>query len=595
MFDGKYFEWNQKRVKGIVDFYGHKFFYFKKLLDLGCGHGDISGVLYRLGADVTAVDCRQEHLKVLTKKYTGVKTVKADLEAGWPFHGKKFDLILDLGLLCHVADFEAHLKAVCASTTHLVLETAVCDSDDPYKFVTMPENKGIYDLSGNGMGCRPSAAAVERVLSECGMNYKRVDNAKYNAVDYVYDWWPKNDDSTSISKRRIWFCVKSDSPLQFQNPNSEIAAPHSSVPAAPTSAMGFVSTLQNSGMPVKPTVSASPKPPTPGVPGYTRVDIKPYEPNIQTSFGSYFDYQAAGPDQIHRNSKEFGLIEVDAFKAPITFSLEGIILPATFNSRIWVKNISPFFPNIKVQHSAITMRNFNKSKESPNVVMCAINNLSVATRIWIEEWSNYSLTDSDISILDSCGTIMTPSILNAQTILKAIPDANVIKIACPWPLFNVDQPKGDYFLYFEKNADLTKALFNSWETKFGNLVVVGSVFKLPAFASFASDCENYESIMKLIAGSKAVIDLTDNNHYMSGLLSVSKAMNVQVITNNNSTFGGDHIQISQDKTIGPYPTPIDINKSLVRFLSTEVKNIKFDESYNNTVNEWVQKLLGFQC
>src|SRR5271170_133102 len=103
MFDGKYFDWNQKRIKSIVDFYGYKFFYFKRILDLGCGYGDLGGVLYRLGSDVTGVDARQEHLKIVNKKYTGIKTVQANLDANWPFHGQRFDLILDLGLMCHLS------------------------------------------------------------------------------------------------------------------------------------------------------------------------------------------------------------------------------------------------------------------------------------------------------------------------------------------------------------------------------------------------------------------------------------------------------------------------------------------------------------
>ena len=33
MFDGKYFDWNQKRIKGIVDHFGYKFFYGKKIAE----------------------------------------------------------------------------------------------------------------------------------------------------------------------------------------------------------------------------------------------------------------------------------------------------------------------------------------------------------------------------------------------------------------------------------------------------------------------------------------------------------------------------------------------------------------------------------
>jgi glycosyltransferase involved in cell wall biosynthesis/SAM-dependent methyltransferase len=219
LFDGKYLEWNQKRIKGILEFYGgHKFWYFKKVLDLGCGQGDIIGALYRLGADVLALDARQEHLQTAGKKFPGLKTIKADLDRDWPFPNKKFDVILDLGLLCHVRDYEAHLRAVCASTTHLILETAVCDSDDPNKCIISSENKNIFDLSVNGVSSRPTAAAIERVLTECSMNFKRVDNAKFNAGNFTYDWQVQNTGDTSILRRRIWFAVKNSSPIQFAKP-----------------------------------------------------------------------------------------------------------------------------------------------------------------------------------------------------------------------------------------------------------------------------------------------------------------------------------------------------------------------------------------
>jgi glycosyltransferase involved in cell wall biosynthesis/SAM-dependent methyltransferase len=255
MFDNIYHGWNRNRSKAILDFYTVKFFYFKKVLDLGCGYGDLGGVLYRLGSDVTGIDARQDHLKVTSKKYRGIKTVQANLDTQWPFHGQKFDLILDLGLMCHLGNYEQHLKAVCASTTHLVLETAVCDSDDPNKVILVDEDRATYDLAYGGKGSRPSAAAIERVLKENGMNFKRMDSSKLNAGDYVYDWYPRNDNSTNINKRRIWFAVKENSPVQFANPNSELASPPGSMP----SPRGHIAPMLNVVPP--PSAKASPKPP----------------------------------------------------------------------------------------------------------------------------------------------------------------------------------------------------------------------------------------------------------------------------------------------------------------------------------------------
>jgi len=63
-------------VNNIVNYYSHQFFYRKKILDLGSGQGDVSGPLVKLGASVTCLDVRQEHLKIASKKYPGIKIIK---------------------------------------------------------------------------------------------------------------------------------------------------------------------------------------------------------------------------------------------------------------------------------------------------------------------------------------------------------------------------------------------------------------------------------------------------------------------------------------------------------------------------------------
>jgi 2-polyprenyl-3-methyl-5-hydroxy-6-metoxy-1,4-benzoquinol methylase len=129
MFDGKYIDWNQKKIKAIISNYGFEYFHGKKILDLGSGHGDIGASLYRLGSEVTCVDAREEHLKTAGKKYPGIKTLKADLDRDWPFQTSKFDIILDLDLICHLRDYKKHIASICSAANFIVLETAVADTD----------------------------------------------------------------------------------------------------------------------------------------------------------------------------------------------------------------------------------------------------------------------------------------------------------------------------------------------------------------------------------------------------------------------------------------------------------------------------------
>lgn len=596
MFDGKYFDWNQKRIKGIVDQYGYKFFYGKKLADLGCGYGDISGTLYRLGADITAVDVRQDHLKVVSKKFPGIKVVRANLEGPWPFFGTKFDMILDLGLICHLSSVDEHIKAACSSTTYLILETSVCDSDDPHKIIHVPEGKEVYDLAFNGSGSRPSSAYIERILTDCGMSFKRMDKEKFNSGDYKYDWVARNDGSTDIYKRRIWFCVKTDSGLMLPYAGAQPAVVVQAPPNEPDFPFGavqppssFVSAIQSSGIPTILTAVAKP-------PMHARMAAQGLQhPGVPSSYTSsnYVEPKPATLNfQVMRNSKEFALFTPETYEPPNTYQNSGIILPNTPSSRLWMKKISPFFPNIVVSSKASTMMDFNKSSDDPNVVMCSLDNLTVNKRVWIEEWFNGNLTRQHIDKLRNCGTILTPSLVNSQEILKHLPEANILRVEKPWPMLSTEALKFDYFLYFEKDEEATRILIESWEERFGKLIVVGSRVNLPAFAEFVSDTVPYVSIAKLLMGAKAVVDISTNTYYMSGILKLASSLSLPIITNNQAYLNmNSSIIIRQNNST--YPEAIDIHKAVAIFMSDMPKiPAKFDSFYNDGLMASVQKLVG---
>jgi SAM-dependent methyltransferase len=596
MFDGKYFDWNSKRIKGIVDHYGYKFFYGKKLADLGCGYGDLSGTLYRLGSEITAVDVRQEHLKVVSKKFPGVKIVRANLEGPWPFHGTKFDMILDLSLICHLASIDEHLKAVCSSTTYLILETAVCDSDDPYKIIQIPEAKEVYDLAFNGTGSRPSPAYVERILTDYGMSFKRMDKTKFNSGDYIYDWVALNNGSTDIHKRRIWFCVKNEAGLMLPYVGSQPAVVVQPPPNGPDFTFGsvqtpssFVSTIQSGGIPT--ILTAAPRPPM-----HSRIIAEGlHHPGVSNSYTSS-NYVEPKSDtlnfQVMRNSKEFALLFPESYEPPNTYQNSGIIFPNSPSSRLWMKKISPLFPNLVVSSKASTMMGFNKSSDEPNIVMCSLDSLTVNNRIWVEEWFNGNLTQQHIDKLRGCGTILTPSLINSQEILSHLPEANVMRVEKPWPMLAAEAIKFDYFLYFEKDEEVTRILLESWEERFGKLIVVGSRVKLPTFAEFVSDTVPYVSIAKLLMGAKAVVDISTNTYYMSGILKLANSLSLPIITNNQAylNVNGSTIIHQNNST---YPVSADIHKAVAIFMSDVLKTpAKFNDSYNDSLMVSVQKLVG---
>src|ERR1700682_2785847 len=106
VFGLHYEDWNRKRIKAIIDYYGVPFFKDKKILDLGCGHGDVAGAFSRLGANVTCVDARQENLNILKTKYPELNILKVNLEHEWPFNSK-YDIVFSLALTCHLTDYSA--------------------------------------------------------------------------------------------------------------------------------------------------------------------------------------------------------------------------------------------------------------------------------------------------------------------------------------------------------------------------------------------------------------------------------------------------------------------------------------------------------
>ena len=556
--------------------------YQKKILDLGCGQADISGGLYRLGGQITAVDARQEHLTIATKKFPGIKVVKADLDQGWPFPGQKFDIILDLAVLCHLRNYEQHLINICNSTGYLVLETAVCDSDDPNKCVIGSENKGIYDNSINGVNSWPTAAAVERVLTACGMSFKRMDSDRLNAGQFTYSWAPQNNGETNIGKRRLWFANKTNNPNQPMS----ISPPPVVLPAGPGTTSG--PTLQNSHQPAhnkyKYMLGAIPRPPQ-----SSPMESPKIPPRLPIQY-----IAPASNSMIKENSKRFSIFTPEKFTVPNIFAdVQGIILPISTSARHWFRKISPLFPNLVAQKKAISLQGFPKSENNPNLILCSLDHLASGVRVWIEEWEPNSLNEDHLTVLRNCNIIMTPSLLNAQEILQHLPGANIIRTLKPWPSFNVEAIRKNHFIYFEKSRQLTELLISAWQKEFGNLVVVGSSIANSDIIHL-SDTEDYQVILQYLAGARSVIDLSVNNYYLSGILDLAKSFNIPLITNNNSQFDYDRtVPVLQDKIAAPHPTPNDINVAICRFIKNEASNnTVINDSYNDLVSQTIKKMLG---
>jgi SAM-dependent methyltransferase len=200
-FQGHYVEWRAKRISAIIEHYGPSFFLGKKILEVGCGHGDIGATFSRLGAHVTCSDARAEHLAVINERFPDIQTVETDLDKHWP--SGKYDLTIHMGVLYHLADFKSALERACRDSQRIVLETEVVDSDDPTLLIST--NESGFDQAKNGIGVRPTAAAIEQVLESAGMTFTRIADSRCNSGFHVYDWPVQNTRTWRHGLRRFWF------------------------------------------------------------------------------------------------------------------------------------------------------------------------------------------------------------------------------------------------------------------------------------------------------------------------------------------------------------------------------------------------------
>lgn len=201
-FGEHYGEWQEKRIDAIIQYYGPEFFKSKTLLELGCGHGDIGAAFVALGAEVTFLDAREEHLRACVEKYPGAHTLCMDLDNEWP--PGKYDIIFHLGTLYHLKDYKDSLEKSAKSCQYLILETEVLDSvDNTWVPIEEPDR---YDQAFNGIGNRPTTKAVEDLLSSLGFEFERVMDDRCNSGFHCYDWEEQNTMEWRHGLRRFWFC-----------------------------------------------------------------------------------------------------------------------------------------------------------------------------------------------------------------------------------------------------------------------------------------------------------------------------------------------------------------------------------------------------
>lgn len=206
-FSGHYEFWRIKRIKAIVEHYGENWFKGKKILELGCGYGDIGLVFRSLGSEVVFSEGRSENVEYLRRKFPQNRIYLMNCENEWPFSkDEHFDLILHMGLLYHLDNIFFALDHCLECSDNIVLETEVSDSDDENYILKIDESKDGYDQSLIGHGSRPSAEYIEKHIKQYGKwNFERITDSRCNASFHRYDWSVNNTGKWENGLRRFWF------------------------------------------------------------------------------------------------------------------------------------------------------------------------------------------------------------------------------------------------------------------------------------------------------------------------------------------------------------------------------------------------------
>jgi hypothetical protein len=206
-FAGHYAIWRSRRIRTILEEYPARFFAGKTLLELGAGYGDIGAYFAALGARVTCLEGRAQNVDGIRRRYTFVAAAQHDLNLGLP-GGERYDVIVHLGVLYHLAKPESAIRDACRRCEHLILETEVSDSSDANLVSQVREHAYIYDQALDGVGSRPSPAWVERVLTEEGFGFTRLEDSRCNWELHEYDWPLRNTGEFRNGRRRMWFAKK---------------------------------------------------------------------------------------------------------------------------------------------------------------------------------------------------------------------------------------------------------------------------------------------------------------------------------------------------------------------------------------------------
>ncbi len=292
-----------------------------------------------------------------------------------------------------------------------------------------------------------------------------------------------------------------------------------------------------------------------------------------------FTEQQKLSSQVKINTQHAALLDIQNINFPFSYpEINGTIEATNFKSKLWLSRILNIFPNVKP--IKLNVENLNSNLQ-PNIVLTSLDTLKPNKKIWLEEYSN-EITKSHYDILNQIDIILTPSLTNSIELKSLFNNKQINIYSLNYPYSFVDKNKENNVIYFESNSIYTKNLISIWKQNYPKLIIVGTTIATPDYIKVISEYENYNSLFKLIAKTKYLIDLNDNNHYKNPWIDLCQKLSTNVITNNHQYLFKPNIKIIKN-----------IN-NIINSME-ELNFIENNEESKDNLNETMLMLLGDKC
>jgi hypothetical protein len=225
-----YEQYYKKRANKIISIFGKSWFQNKKILELGCCHGDIGIEFLKLGSDLLFTDERMEYLEDIDKNLKKLYNYSAeyaliDHDKDYNLQ-KKFDLVIHMGLLYHLQNWRSDIKNALKHSDILILESTVTTNiEENNTILELNDNDKKYDYcTKKNTRTYFTQEEVEKELINNGCKFLRLDDKKLNVennwvdnnkISLIYDWTYEKCNSgyyktyeDNVWYKRFWLVLK---------------------------------------------------------------------------------------------------------------------------------------------------------------------------------------------------------------------------------------------------------------------------------------------------------------------------------------------------------------------------------------------------